>query len=65
MQGGGWRSSRPPRCVSIVDLDEKAPGGASMNEAQRKVLVRVSFTVSTLCLLLAGLAIACSAVGEE
>ena len=31
-----------------------------MNEAQWKVLVRVSFTVSTLCLLLAGLAIACS-----
>ncbi len=33
-----------------------------MNEAQRKVFVRVSFTVSTLCLLLAGLAIASSAV---
>ncbi len=33
-----------------------------MNEAQRKAFVRVSFTVSTLCLLLAGLAIASSAV---
>ncbi len=33
-----------------------------MNEAQRKVLVRVSFTLSTLCLLLAGWAIAYSAV---
>ncbi len=34
-----------------------------MNEAQRKVLVHVSFTVSTLCLLLAGWAIAYSAEG--
>ena len=34
-----------------------------MNEAQRKVLVRVSFTLSTLCLLLAGWAIAYSAEG--
>ncbi len=34
-----------------------------MNEAQRKVRVRAAFTVSTLCLLLAGWAIASSAEG--